>query len=296
LKTFRFSFKYVIFSLDPVRIQGHLDREEGQMFTLLRNRLGIPGIISVTALVLAMAGGAYASKSVIITKLSQIAPGVQKQLKKPGPPGTPGAPGAPGAKGDSGVAGPKGDPGAPGIGTPGAAGKSVSVTDVSAGEPECGGRGGAILEQEGNPASASELCNGEEGSPWTAGGTLPAGATETGVWSPTSAGGLIKEGETYFQISFTLPLANAPDFVAVKPGEDKSAEGCPGVVDGVPTADSGKLCVYLAPGFHKANLTFYALDPTASFESEATAPPGIILDVNCSGAGCLAWGTWAVTG
>jgi uncharacterized protein YneF (UPF0154 family) len=51
------------------------------MLSLFRNRLGVPGLLAVIALVFAMAGGAYAAKRVIITKLNQISPKVQKQLQ-----------------------------------------------------------------------------------------------------------------------------------------------------------------------------------------------------------------------
>ena len=35
------------------------------MFSLLRNRFGIPGVISVVVLVFAMSGGAFAAKFVV---------------------------------------------------------------------------------------------------------------------------------------------------------------------------------------------------------------------------------------
>jgi|SRR5215218_3454821 len=79
------------------------------MSSLLRNRIGVPGIISVVALVFAMAGGAYAAKKYVITSTSQIKPSVLKALKgQAGPAGAPGAPGAAGAKGDRGEVGANG--------------------------------------------------------------------------------------------------------------------------------------------------------------------------------------------
>lgn len=55
--------------------------------------------------------------------------------------------------------------------------------------------------------SRTEVCNGEEGptgDPWTAGGTLPNGETETGVWAFNITAGA---GEVYAPISFPIPLA-----------------------------------------------------------------------------------------
>lgn len=80
------------------------------MLSQIKNRLGTAGLATaLIALVLAMGGGAYAAKSVIITKLSQISPNVQKKLKgKPGPAGPTGPVGPQGSQGPKGGAGPTG--------------------------------------------------------------------------------------------------------------------------------------------------------------------------------------------
>ena len=41
------------------------------MFSLLKNRLGIPGIIAIIALVFAMGGAAFAAKKYVITSTKQ---------------------------------------------------------------------------------------------------------------------------------------------------------------------------------------------------------------------------------
>lgn len=179
------------------------------MFSLLRNRLGVPGVIAIIALVFAMVGGAWAAKGgVIIKKLSQIAPSVQKQLKgKEGPAGPAGKDGAAGPAGPAGAAGPigsKGDTGAKGL--------------------------------QGE--------QGLQGEPWTPDNRLPEGATLTGVWS----GRLGAAGSVSVPISFSLPLHAAPTPVFVGVGEDKSEQGCPGVTEGVPAADEGVLCIYRGEG------------------------------------------------
>ncbi len=89
------------------------------MLSRVKHKLGTAGlIIAVVAVVLAMGSGAYAAKGVIITKLSQISPSVQKKLKgkmgpigPQGPVGSQGLKGDPGAKGDTGARGPEGPPG-----------------------------------------------------------------------------------------------------------------------------------------------------------------------------------------
>src|SRR5438128_9675848 len=148
------------------------------MFSTLRTRFGIPGVISVIALVFAMFGGAYAaSNSASGGKATASA------KAKKGPRGPKGATGPAGPQGPAGLQGPKGDSGAPGSnGAPGAAGKSVVIGNAA---PGCD-FGGKSVEVEGNAASKKEICNGEEGpagSPWTLEGTLPSGSTETGAYS-----------------------------------------------------------------------------------------------------------------
>ncbi len=115
------------------------------MLSRVKKRAGTAGLITaLVALVLAMGGGAYAAKNVVITKLSQIAPSVQKKLKgkqgPAGPAGPQGAAGSAGAKGDTGPRGPEGPKGPEG--------------------PE-----------------------GEQGPPGPTETTLPSGKTLTGTWA-----------------------------------------------------------------------------------------------------------------
>jgi hypothetical protein len=75
--------------------------------------------------------------------------------------------------------------------------------------------------------STTFACNGEKGSPgapgspWTAGGTLPEGATETGTWGaqvPKLAPGLIP-------ISLPIPMAAEPEVVFVHGATEFNGEG-----------------------------------------------------------------------
>jgi hypothetical protein len=136
--------------------------------TRIHQRLGTAGfIISIVALVAALGGGAYAASGGLTGKQKKE---VEKIAKKyAGKPGANGTNGAPGAKGDAGA---KGDPGAKG---------------------DAGAKG-----EKGE--------KGAEGSPWTAGGVLPSGKTETGAW--TAAMPPINEQVTFqVPISFPIPLA-----------------------------------------------------------------------------------------
>lgn len=85
------------------------------MFSIIRQRVSVAGIVATLALIFAMTGGAVAAKKYLITSVNQISPSVLKKLKGgTGPAGPAGAPGQAGAKGDNGAPGANGNPGAPG--------------------------------------------------------------------------------------------------------------------------------------------------------------------------------------
>jgi len=254
------------------------------MFSIVKNRLGVPGIVAVIALVFAMGGGAaIAAKKYVITSTGQIKPSVLEQLKgKTGRQGKAGPQGAPGAAGKDGTNGARGADG-----TAGAAGKSVVTGTLASGEMGCE-EGGVSVEVEGS-GTKEAVCNGEEGSPWSAGGVLPSGQTETGTY-----GGTFDNGQFIaLPIGFTLPVEPAPEPIFV---EGASATGCPGLVAGTPTADPGKLCVYKGAefgGLEEGSPVF--LKPDSSAFEEGTLPSGTIFGGLCGANSCSWWGTWAVT-
>ena len=146
---------------------------------------------------------------------------------------------------------------------------------------------------------------GAPGNPWTAGGTLPSGETETGAWGlsiypnephPETEPGVFEATQGFESISFFLPLASAPEAVIV--GTTKAEKeagvtaGCPGVVEGVPTATAGKLCVYMSSKLNitPAELAFY----DAAGPGPGVAKSGATLLGVCSSAFCLTRGSWAV--
>lgn len=288
LSLWLFSIRYLLVPISGLGGSGpdELEKQgEEHMFSPLRNRFGIPGVIAVIALVFAMFGGAYAAQQsgrnhkkskVIITKLNQIKPSVQSQLKgkagPAGPAGPAGANGNAGAKGDTGAAGPQGPQGPQGK-------------------------------------------EGEEGSPWTAGGVLPEGSTETGSWEMvgTSPG-------TTTAISFPIPLAAEldpqhfdylrKDQKAACEAESEPAkaeclaklkvkeEHCPGTVAS-PDAANGYLCVYTGSG-SVGPAELVSLKPSveefgSAFGASTTGAILIALDTVTPGTSGYFGGTWAVT-
>ncbi len=171
-------------------------------------------VIASLALVFAMAGGAYAAGRYVVTSTKQIKPSVLAQLK--------GKAGANGANGTQGPAGPQGAAGAAG-------GKGETGTTGPEGKEGKEGKAG----KEGR--------EGPEGSPWTAGGTLPEGATLKGDWS---LGGQASAKEQAFRttVSFDIPLSAPPVKHFIKVNETPP-NGCTGSVTD-PGAEKGNVCVF----------------------------------------------------
>ena len=257
------------------------------MLSPLRNRFGIPGVISVIALVFAMLGGAYAAnnsgggKATASAKAKKGPRGPKGATGPAGPTGPAGANGKDGANGKEGPQGPAGPQGPPGTAGPaGSAGKSVTSTPIPAEPTEtlCNGYGGAEYLVE-DALEGTVVCNGEEGSPWTDGGTLPPGATETGFYygeggahAITTEYKFINEAEEeetkkevvhvgsdnlYVPISFPIPLAKNVLEGHVFHGLGTQQEGteteftkhCPGISYRAPVVlNPGDLCIFENPG------------------------------------------------
>ena len=268
----------------------------------LRNRFGIPGVISVIALVFAMLGGAYAANNSSgggkATASAKAKKGPRGPRGATGPAGPQGPAGPAGAKGDAGAAGANGQPGAQGPqgnpGTAGPAGKSVTLATLTAGQEGCAA-GGTKVEVEGTPASKKAVCNGVNGTTGFT-ETLPPGKTETGVW-----GGLLNfnkelEEKRVEDISFNIPLESAPVVNLIQkngtanPG---NIANCPGSAAN-PEAEPGNFCAYaITPAEDEEG---YGLGgPTkGNLTTLRITPQGAILQSNVPGLSALA-GTWAVT-
>jgi hypothetical protein len=275
----------------------------------LRNRFGIPGVISVIALVFAMLGGAYAAsqnsggKATASAKAKRGPKGPKGATGPAGPAGPQGAAGANGKDGSNGSAGAQGSQGLPG--------KSVAVANYSG--PECpGSEEGATVEVSGEPATKKYVCDGTpgtngtqglQGSPWTAGGTLPPSSatgcpcTETGAWAVRGGPGFHRA-----VISFSIPLAAALDGSHVHVSNQANFSdfdeggagtiGCTGSA-AAPTAPSGHLCVYI--GTENEALIGEEVERVSALSNGADTA-GAFLGILDFEAASYATGTWAVTG
>jgi hypothetical protein len=154
-------------------------------------------IVAVIALVLALTGAAFAAAGLNSKQKKEVTKIAKKFAGAPGPAGPQGPAGTNGTNGKEGAAGK--------AGTNGANGKSVVLVNE---EPAgCEHEEGLTYEIEGSGVQ-KEVCRGPEGSPWTAGGTLPSEKTETGAWTVTSNTSE-NVGPINTTISFPIPLASA---------------------------------------------------------------------------------------
>jgi hypothetical protein len=265
------------------------------MLSFVRRRITFANVAMTLALVFAMSGGAFAAGKFLITSTKQISPKVLKSLQ--GKAGPAGAAGAQGPAGPAGAVGPQGPAGAPG----------------AKGE----------MGPEGNEGKAGKDGKaGLPGSPWTAGGTLPSGSTETGTWTFEDSGTPGSPLSVRMSIaSFSIPLA-APlgeghaHFIAPDGGEivgigiDAKEKFFPQEIPPVacgsgigpevnasnPKAKPGNLCVY-ASNLNKATISLSGTiqDPVLGGEGQtgrtgAVAGLGSLEDGHREGRG-----TWAVT-
>jgi hypothetical protein len=291
------------------------------MFSRIHQKLGTAGlIVAVIALVAALAGGAYAANNGLNKKQKkQVNKIVKNESKKwskkfskqfakegpQGPKGDTGATGATGLPGPQGLPGATGLPGAPGEpgedGEDGEDGKSVELSGTAPGCPE----GGVTVAKEVG-IDPQEICNGEkgeEGDPWTAGGTLPSGATETGSW--TLPGGAAGPSTT---ASFAIPLAaeiveGNVHFVSIEAQENEEVPaGC--TVEGTegsaeePLAADGHFCVYAGAGEIESDELLIYKPAFDSFATIGASTGGAVLIAGnevTGGTFGVFFGTWAVT-
>jgi hypothetical protein len=244
---------------------------------MIRKRFTYANVAMTLALVFAMSGGAYAAKHYLITSTKQISPKVLKALK-----GAKGAKGANGANGAAGLAGPAGPagPGGP-AGPAGAAGA----------KGETGSQG-----TPGTPGKNGE--KGAAGSPWTAGGTLPKNATETGQWVEAIGIDYKQLQLSFVSISFPIPLATELEASMVhfiKPTEAVPT-GCKGT-PAKPEAESGNLCIFAST--YTENTLSGPTFINASGGTGTAGTTGTVMQFQTSAAtegGAFARGTFATTG
>jgi len=231
------------------------------VFSSIRRRMTFANVAMTLALVFAMSSGAYAAGTYLLTSTKQISPSVLKALAAKR-----GATGAAGAQGATGAVGPQGSPGSKG---------EKGETGLQGPKGETGPQGP----------------KGEKGIAGVTGyvKTLPAGATETGVWGFAShSEGLISQA-----LSFPIPLEAALEtgnLHVIKPGEEgkEDAVECPGSLE-KPAAAVGNFCLYTAVGHYEA-----AIFTFASHASGVIGNFYVPTEVK-GGAGTIDEGTWAVT-
>ena len=256
------------------------------MLSKLGRHLTYANVTATLALVFAMSGGALAATHYLISSTRQISPRVLRTLRgRTGPRGPVGPAGA-AAKSLTGKTGKEGPRGY--TGSTGANGQSVTSLAFTGSAGPCAQGGSAFTSTSG----ATYACNGNtggEGSPWTAGGTLPSGKTETGTWAFVSHA----EGAVRVPLSFTIPtkepLAGGPHAIPVEvvlPKEEDPLDAhpeCPGTV-AEPKANAGTVCVY-------------AETLEAPYETVAAVrTSGVVLVFHAAGASPLVdEGTWAAT-
>jgi hypothetical protein len=232
------------------------------MISRIHSKLGTAGlVVAIVALVVALTGVAFAASG-LNSKQKKEVKNIAKQYA-----GKNGAPGAAGPAGPQGAPGPKGDKGDKGDqGIDGKQGKQGNV--------------------------------GPEGSPWTAGGTLPSGETETGAWG-------VYNNSAIVSMSFNIPLASAPTAVRyVNPsGEEKvfnpalpgfefvTATHCTGTVE-APTAPAGEVCVYAEQETQPA--PSFGFFPLGAALKKFTTGATFLFTVE-PGLAQQGLGTWAVT-
>jgi hypothetical protein len=277
------------------------------MFSTLRTRFGIPGVISVIALVFAMLGGAYAAQSNTGGKATASAKAKKGPKGPKGAKGDTGPAGPQGPAGPAGPAGPKGDAG--NAGSPGAAGTSAEAASFAGAKGGC--TEGGVEVKSAKPATF--VCNGKKGADGQTGftETLPPGKTETGTWV-SNLGTTDASSEFYFAyevpISFPIPLKEGGEAFGFTQDqtttENFGSSGCAGTVEH-PTAPPGKLCIYTrTESLERAEVLAkpIVLAPSTLYNEEGVfGPTGALMyawnlkAVPGDTAKAEAVGTWAVT-
>lgn len=237
------------------------------MLSFMRNRFGIPGVISVVALVFAMLGGAYAAN-----KSESSGSKASASKSKRGPRGP---------KGPAGPAGPQGLPGPTGPqGPAGAAGKE--------GPQGVPGKPGPLLESL--PAGATLMGN------WGVGGSLGAeegpgrALVQVSFQFPVSPAPTVYYIQVGNAFAAKIPQTGAVAF----PTPEELEAACPGTA-AAPKAAAGNLCVY-ATEEEEANFTVIDFLPGGLAEKISRATTlGAVVPLRVQSELGYARGSWAVT-
>lgn len=143
-------------------------------------------------------------------------------------------------------------------------------------------------------ANGANGAAGPQGAPWTAGGTLPSGQTETGTW------GEVFESEDLATTTFSIPLGAALDAAHVKrvnvgdsvPAECNNGSGdAPSAAN--PEADPGFLCVFAGKFENGGKIVAGGvIDPVSGESGAGRSGAGVLIS---SSGFDFGMGTFAVT-
>ena len=228
------------------------------MFLRFKNRFGIPGVISVIALVFAMFGGAYAASN----NGGKATASAKGKRGPKGPKGAKGATGATGPAGANGSNGQNGQNGATGgVGPKGATGPagptgvtgSTGATGLTGASGASGAKGATGGTGPTGPTGGTGATGttGATGEPWVV-GQAPSGAIMKGAWvlSPVSTAAANENLFVPFSTGVPLPTSIGVFAVSVPPGPANPAEpsGCIGTAEEpkiAPVSSSSiLLCIY----------------------------------------------------
>jgi hypothetical protein len=282
-------------------IDNNRNGRKQSMFKVISKQVNAATVIAVVALVFAMTGGAFAlsgggnsgSRSASSAggaggthTTASIATTKKKKASSKG------AAGRRGPKGETGPAGPTGPAGS--IGPVGSAGAVGPIGPV--------GPAGPAGDKGTTGAKGATGSTGETGSPWTAGGTLPDGATETGAFVASGIPAETFLGYTLTaSVSFTLPVAEKLTAIHVISKGESLPTGCTGSPS-KPAAEAGYLCIYISFATATVDPSKYAALETGNSGAAVFIEPDEIEEPPGSGtmvpnkSSMLAFGTWAVTG
>lgn len=240
------------------------------MLSFVRNRFGIPGVISVIALVFAMIGGAYAANKSGETGSKASASKTKRGPKGPkGPAGPAGPQGSVGPQGPVGATGSAGKDGAPGA--PGAPGPLLET--LPSGKTLMGtwGVGGSLGKEEGPARALAEVSF-----------QFPV--------SPAPAVYYLQK-ENVFAVK--VPQTGSISF----PTSEEYEAACPGTA-AQPKSTSGNLCIYAAEE-EGTVLVFSDFLPPGSALAEKISRAttlGAVIPLRVQAELGYARGSWAVTG
>jgi collagen triple helix repeat protein len=308
--------------------------EEIRMSSRLREPFGKAGlIVAVVALVAALVGGAYAAQTsrhhkkskVLITKLNQIRPNVQNQLKgkvgPAGPQGPAGSNGSNGAKGDTGAVGPQGPTGPQGVpgpqGPQGVPGQTGFTETLPSGKTETGAYKGPVgfvgtalsfniplaAPLDSSHVQVNEVTSFE--GDVTSGSTTVTSAgfssKTLSIGSPITGPGIpsgttiteFHEAEETFEQTVTLSQPATATGTRVTLTEEAFPQCDDGVAPAAsaenPEADPGYLCTFNSVGPMPARIS----DPASPSSEPGAGRTGAVL--LAFGTGTAFGGTWAVT-